>query len=603
VVPATTAHGPADQAERATFRRVPTRYSPGSMAARTASTGTAADRLRDIEAITDSGLGHLGVEELLVELLDRTLGVLSADTAAVLLLDDSGTSLVATAARGLEEEVYQAARIPLGRGFAGRIAAERRPVVIDDIETADVVNPVLRAKGLRSLLGVPLMVPGRVLGVLHVGTLTPRRFTEADIDLLRLVGERVALATHAQRADVERRAATTLQRSLLPDRLPEVPGLESALRYSAGGHGDAGGDWYDMFVLPSRWVCITVGDVVGRGLHAAVIMGRLRSALRSYALASPPDPAVVLERVDRKLQHFEPGEMATAVVALIEPSLERVHLSLAGHPAPVLARAADDGAPAGTGVDDPAVAGLAGEGVAGAGTYLALPVDPPLGVTQWRQRRSTVVDLRPGSVMALYTDGLVERRNASMVERLHHLCTVVQPAAPEDVCIRVMAELIGHEAPLDDVALLVLRRSVVGPADPLEMTLRAIAPNLGDVRAALRRWLAEAGASRPDAIDILLAVGEATSNVVEHAYGPVGGDMTVRAELHGDDAVVTVADRGRWRRPRGTNRGRGSGLIAAASDDFRVERAPEGTTVTIRRRLAGRSGLPPAPGTGGEAPS
>ena len=93
------------------------------MAARTASTGTAADRLRDIEALTDSGLGHLGVEELLVELLDRTLGVLSADTAAVLLLDDSGTSLVATAARGLEEEVYQAARIPLGRGFAGRIAA------------------------------------------------------------------------------------------------------------------------------------------------------------------------------------------------------------------------------------------------------------------------------------------------------------------------------------------------------------------------------------------------------------------------------------------------------------------------------------------------
>jgi anti-sigma regulatory factor (Ser/Thr protein kinase) len=117
-----------------------------------------------------------------------------------------------------------------------------------------------------------------------------------------------------------------------------------------------------------------------------------------------------------------------------------------------------------------------------------------------------------------------------------------------------------------------------------------VAPNLGDVRAALRRWLAEAGASRADAIDILLAVGEATSNVVEHAYGPVGGDMTIRAELVGGDAVVTVADRGSWRAPRGTNRGRGSGLMAAASDDVRVERGPEGTTVTIRRRLDGRTG-------------
>jgi anti-sigma regulatory factor (Ser/Thr protein kinase)/putative methionine-R-sulfoxide reductase with GAF domain len=535
------------------------------MAATTSTGGGGADRLRDIQALTDAGLAHLGVEDLLSQLLDRTLGVLGADTAAVLLLDDSGSQLVATAARGLEEEVYQGLRIPLGRGFAGRVAAERRPVTIDDLDKADVLNPVLREKGLRSLLGVPLMVAGEMLGVLHVGTLTQRHFTPSDVDLLRLVAERVALATRAQRADEERKAAAALQRRLLPDRLPTVAGLESALRYSAGGGGDVGGDWYDMFVLPSRWVCITVGDVVGRGLQAAVIMSRIRSSLRAYALTSSPDPAHVLERVDRKIQHFEPGEMATALVAMIEPSLERVHVSLAGHPAPIVAHPATEGP--------------------GGGTYLHLPVDPPLGVSQWRQRRATPVDLHPGGVMAFYTDGLVERRHDSMVERLAQLCDVVTPDDPERVCIAVMASLVGQERPLDDVALLVLRRTELGPAEPLEMTYPAVASALGDVRAGLRRWLAEAGASRADTVDVLLAAGEATSNIVEHAYGPQGGDMTVRAELDERSVVITVSDRGGWRGPRGTNRGRGSGLMAAASDDVRVDRGPDGTTVTIRRRV------------------
>ena len=170
------------------------------MPATTSTGGAAADRLRDIEALTDAGLAQLGVEDLLSELLDRTLAVLGADTAAVLLLDDSGSQLVATAARGLEAEVYQGVRIPLGRGFAGRIAAERRPVTIDDLDKADVLNPVLREKGLRSLLGVPLLVAGDLLGVLHVGTLTQRHFSASDVDLLRVVAERVALATRAQRA-------------------------------------------------------------------------------------------------------------------------------------------------------------------------------------------------------------------------------------------------------------------------------------------------------------------------------------------------------------------------------------------------------------------
>ncbi len=520
-----------------------------------------AGRLRDIESLTDADLAHLHVDDLISELLDRTLGALGADTAAVLLLDAAADHLVATSARGLEAEVYQGVRIPLGRGFAGRIAATKQPIVIDDIDAAEVFNPVLRDRGLRSLLGVPLLVGGRLLGVLHVGTLVPRRFTQADVELLQMAGDRVALTIHAHLADDERKAAVALQRSLLPDRLPYIAGLEAALRYSAGGAGDVGGDWYDMFVLPTHWVCITVGDVVGRGLHAAVIMGRLRSALRAYALQSAPDPAVILEQADHKLRHFESGEMATAIVALIEPSLGRLHISTAGHPAPVLAT---EGGPS---------------------TYLSLPVDPPLGVARTHGRRTTTVDLPHGAVACFYTDGLVERRHTSLDDRIEMLRAAVTAEPPEQVCIGVMSRLVGQERPVDDVALLVVRRTGTPPAGSLVMALPAVPSSLGEVRAGLRRWLHEVGATPADELDLILAVGEATSNVVEHAYGPEGGTMTVALRLEEGVACVTVSDDGGWRAPRGTNRGRGGTIMAAVADDVRVDRRPEGTEVTLRYRL------------------
>lgn len=521
----------------------------------------AATRLRDIESVTDAGLAHLDVEDLLVELLDRVRDVLQADTAAVLLLDEPAGQLVASAARGIEEEVRQGVRIPLGKGFAGRVAADKRPVAIEDLDEAEVVNPLLRERGIRSLLGVPLVAEGRLLGVLHVGTLARRRFSDADVELLQLVADRVALATDARRSERESQAVKVLQRSLLPARLPSVPGLESAVRYSAGGEGDVGGDWYDLFTLPSGWVCATIGDVAGQGLRAAGVMGRLRSSVRAFALSDGRDPAAILSMVDSLVRQFEPGEMATMVVGLLEPSFERLHLSVAGHPAPVLAAGA------------------------GPGTYLDLPVDPPVGVTTQVRRRSTAVDLPPGAVVCFYTDGLVERRDTSLDDRLTLLCTAITTRPPEEVCAATMARLVGRDVPTDDVAVLVLRRTGPTP-EPLELTLPAAVSSLGDVRAAVRRWLAAVDAGPATVTDLLIAVGEATSNVVEHAYGPEGGTMTVRLELVPPDLVVTVRDTGRWRAPRGADRGRGTQLMRAASDDLQVDHRPDGTDVTIRLRLA-----------------
>jgi signal transduction histidine kinase len=151
------------------------------------------ERLRRLQAVTDAALAHLSVDELLSELLDRISSALEADTCAFLLLDPDRNELVARAAKGIEEEVEQGVRIPVGKGFAGRIAAERRTVALDDVDHADVLNPLLRERGIKSLLGAPLIARGRVMGVVHVGTLTPRHFREEEAELLQLVAERAAL--------------------------------------------------------------------------------------------------------------------------------------------------------------------------------------------------------------------------------------------------------------------------------------------------------------------------------------------------------------------------------------------------------------------------
>jgi len=397
------------------------------------------ERLRRIEAVTDTALGQLGVEELLVELLDRVRELLDVDTAAVLLLDPSGQYLVATAACGLEEEVRQGVRIPLGKGFAGRIAASKEPVILEHVDHSNVLNPILRDKGICSLLGVPLLSGGEVIGVLHVGSLFVRRFTREETELLQLAGDRVALATQARQIQVSRAAATTLQRSLLPAKLPDVPGLEFATRYAPGGGGEVGGDWYDVFDLPSGHIYVVVGDVVGRGMAAAVAMGRLRTALRAYALQTT-DPADLLRRLDAHVRQFETGIMATVLCAVIPPSHDSLLASCAGHPPPVT-----------TSPDAPA-------------EVVDLPPDLPLGVDSSYPRRVTSIPLAPGHGLFLYTDGLIERRGLSLDVGIRRLCLALCPGPADAICGKVMFELLGADQPDDDVAVLMLSRLLMnGP--------------------------------------------------------------------------------------------------------------------------------------------
>jgi sigma-B regulation protein RsbU (phosphoserine phosphatase) len=391
------------------------------------------ERLRRLEAVTDAALSKLAVSDLLDELLDRVRELLGVDTAVILLLDEHARQLVATAAKGLEEEVRQGFRVSIGRGFAGRIAQTRQPITIADVTPADVVNPVLLDKGIRSLLGVPMLAGGDVVGVLHVGSLTPRDFTADDVHLLQLVADRASLAGQIRSNKLDQAAALALQRSLLPTQLPDVPGVDMAARYVPGHDFGIGGDWYDVFTLPSGWLGAVLGDVSGHGLRSAVVMGRVRSALRAYALICD-DPAQALALLDRKVHHFETGNLTTALYAMISPDRRAIHISLAGHLRPVLA------APG-----EPAV-------------LPEIPVGPPLGIGRPAPvRTTTVIDFPPGAVLVCYTDGLVERRGEIIDLGIERLVAAIQPDSAEAVCMRIMASA-DAEQPTDDIAVLAIRR-------------------------------------------------------------------------------------------------------------------------------------------------
>jgi hypothetical protein len=389
------------------------------------------DDLEDFASVDDEA-SSLDVDDLLAELLQQVTRLLRADTAAVLLLEPGSDQLVARAALGVEEEVLQGVRVTVGTGFAGRIAAERRPVFLDTVDATTVSNPILWERGVRAMLGVPLQVGSRLLGVLHVGTFAERVFNEDDASLLGLVADRMAGAAETRTANIERTAARVLQRSLLPTGLLECPGMEFATRYVPAQEGGVGGDWYDAFVLPSGDLWIMVGDVAGHGLLPAVIMGRLRSAARAYALEGY-GPAEVLSLANRKLYFFEPGTLATALCGVAHPPYDVIELASAGHLPPVVARPGE------------------------VTSLVEIPVTMPLGVRSDLVASTTEVALPLGSILVAYTDGLVERRTESIDIGLERLVATIDRVHPEALCRRLMDVMIGRDIPGDDVALLALR--------------------------------------------------------------------------------------------------------------------------------------------------
>jgi serine phosphatase RsbU (regulator of sigma subunit)/anti-sigma regulatory factor (Ser/Thr protein kinase) len=514
-------------------------------------------RLQALQRVTDASLAHLSEEDLLQELLRRISDILDVDTVAILLVE--GDELHARAARGIEEEVERGVRIPVGRGFAGRIAAERRPIFIPDVDHADVLNPILSEKGIRSMLGVPLLVEGRVIGVLHVGSLVPREFTAEETELLQLAADRAALAIEQAMLYEQRRVAELLQRRLLPAELQNTAGLEVAGRYLPAAGGSLGGDWYDVFPLPGGRMAVAVGDVVGHGIAAAAVMAQLRTALRAYAAEGHP-PATVVDRVNQLMWNLGPGAMTTLVYLVVDGAAESLELVNAGHPPPLLIEPG------------------------GSTTFLEARGGIALGASSTAVYTTETFAMPTGAIVFGYTDGLVEVRGESIDVGLERLRGVAAGFSDVDALCATVVERLVSDAPADDVACIAAR--VPPLADHMTTRWRAEAGSLASIRHLLRRWLRRTGAAADETYDMLVACQEACANAVEHAYapGPAGFELEL---LHADGQIrFTIRDRGRWRPPRGENRGRGLPLMRALMDDVEIRETAGGTEVELVRMLA-----------------
>jgi anti-sigma regulatory factor (Ser/Thr protein kinase) len=365
----------------------------------------------------------------------------------------------------------------------------------------------------------------------------------------------------AHEVEEERHLAATLQRSLLRERLPGVPGLRTAARYLPGSsEAEIGGDWYDLFPLRDGRVGLAIGDVVGKGIAAAARMAHLQSAVRAYALEGLR-PSLVLERTNAFALELEGGVMATVLFGILDADAGTLRFASAGHLPPLVIAPNKDA------------------------KYVEGPAGSPVGAVGLAAYHESVAPIAPGSTILLYTDGLVERSNLGLDEGLERLRSAVAGASaePEELCGSLPEQVLGGP-PSDDTALLaVLVEKLAG--ERLALTLPAESASLAPARRLLARWLHAGGAKDPEVYEILVAAGEACANAIAHAYPAREATFDIEASCDGSLLEIRVIDTGRWRLSRGELRRRGLTLMESLMDELVIDKGEDGTTVTLRRRL------------------
>jgi serine phosphatase RsbU (regulator of sigma subunit)/anti-sigma regulatory factor (Ser/Thr protein kinase) len=521
-----------------------------------------AELVSGMQLLVDAALAHRKLDDILSDLVARVRGVLQADAASIHLVEEGDRLVLRAPSDGGRAAPFT------GEAFAARVAEAREPLLVQD-----------PSPEVASLIGVPLLADGDVGGVVVASAAAPRRFGADDLSILRLAADRVALAIdHARVYEREHRIAETLQRSLLPERLPDLPGLKVAARYlPAADEAEVGGDWYDVLSVPGGGVGLVMGDVAGKGLAAASMVGRLRSALRAYAMEGHA-PARVLEQLNRLIwTEAETSQMATLIYVVVDAAEGEVRWVNAGHP-PALLLDGDDRA-----------------------RYLEGGSSVPLGVLPFPDFEEVAVRMDPGGTVVLYTDGLVERPGEHIDQGLTRLADAVReaPSDPEQLCDHVLRELVPHGGTPDDVALLTLR--AIPMTDRFRAEFPATPEALASMRGVLRRWLRHVGGDEQEIAEIVTACGEAATNAIEHAGAGGGAPFEVNGRLEPEGVQITVRDHGVWRAPRSGDQGRGLSLMRALMDSVEVTPTPEGTTVRLGRTLrrvdsTGREG--PSDGAG-----
>ena len=525
-----------------------------------------ATTLSKLQGVTDVALTHLGFDNLVAALLPRVAETLDADAVGIIVVDTDAATDTTTASGaallpsgGLE----RGDRIPMPQD-PRRLAGVEQRVGMAALPDPDVLHPLLRESGLKSLAAAPLALDHGVMGALQVGSLRERDFSAQEVSLLSLLADRAALAVrHALRYEHERGVVETLQRSLLPPSLPLIPGFTMAARYlPAETDARVGGDWYDVITLPEGHVAIAIGDVSGHGIRAAALMGQLRNALRAYAFEGY-GPAMAAGRLDSLVRELESGWFATLAYAVIDPDSERVTIANAGHPAPLLI------------------------GPDGETRFLDEGRASPLGTaTSPDAFEEATHELPAGSLLFFYTDGLVERRGTPLLDSLEKLRQVAGsgPSEPEALCEHVRSALLGDDARRDDVAFMAVRMIPLRD-ERLRLTMPAEPKTLVAARSIIGRWLVAAGADDQTVRDLQTASHEACANVIEHAYRFRDATFDIEGDVEDGEVALTIRDSGGWRGAGNPDRGRGFAMMKSLVDDVAVERAETGTAVTLRRRL------------------
>ena len=382
--------------------------------------------------------------------------------------------------------------------------------------------------------------------------------TEHERALLERVAGYLSLAVARIRREEEaREAALTLQHAMLGESwLP----FGFAVRYQAAVSPlEVGGDWYDVTVLDERRIGVVVGDCVGRGLTAAAVMGRLRSACQALLLTAE-GPADVLTALDRLAARIPGAFATTAFCAVVDVEDGSIVYSCAGHLPGLLAH--PDGAT---------------ELLDRAGWV-------PLGVATDEPRPEASASLAPGGTLVLYTDGLIERRGEGLDLGMHRLAAELEQHAfdgPDAIADQLMSSQQPPGGYEDDIAIVLYRR----PPHPLRLELPVDPQLLADMRREVRTWLTGAGIGGEHADAIVLSVGEAAANTAEHAGAAVL--ITVTAELTSSSLCVEVRDDGTWKTVTERRmRGHGFPIMRAMMDEVAVDHDGTGTRVRMRKQLA-----------------
>jgi serine phosphatase RsbU (regulator of sigma subunit)/anti-sigma regulatory factor (Ser/Thr protein kinase) len=526
------------------------------------------ERLQAMTAALSNAVTRVDVAEVAV---DAVTGALDADAATLALVQEERGLLRTLASRGFDDAASEPGlELDLAANLPGPNAVRRRvPDFFASPEELREAFPDLQAAdmgGGESLFFVPLVVGGRSNGLLTVSWAESRTLSADERRFALLVAGNAAHALdRAGTFEAEQTIAATLQRSVLPSTLPRVEGVQIAARYLPGTLDlNVGGDWFDAISLSDGRLGIVVGDVVGKGVQAAATMAQLRNGLRAFSL-DRMKPSSTVARLDRLAGEVLETAFATVLYAVVDPQALVCRYTSAGHPPAVVAHAdgrvelleGGRGLPLGTGV-----AGTYGQGV---------------------------VQLTAGSVLVLYTDGLVERRGSSIDDGLEQLQAAVAdgPRDPEPLLEHILERIVGDLERDDDIALLAARVFAVAPR-PLELRVPGRVGSLDVVRDALRAWLEGTPADRAESEQIVLAVWETCANAVEHGHAHDGRELGVRATLADGRVEVVVEDEGEWKEPAAVpDRGLGLKLIRSVASSVDVAVGEAGTRVTIEKALAG----------------